>query len=44
MADVSRWKLPIAASRLIYKFPKEKKPCIDTVHSEIKALEKKGIL
>lgn len=44
MADVSKWRLPLAASRLIYKFPKEKKPCIDIVHNEIRSLEKKGII
>jgi aminoglycoside phosphotransferase (APT) family kinase protein len=44
MADIARWRLPIAASRLIYKFPTEKQPCIDTVNREMKRLERKGLI
>jgi Ser/Thr protein kinase RdoA (MazF antagonist) len=44
MKDVTRWRLPLAAARLIYKFPKEKQPCIDIVNREMKMLEKKGLV
>lgn len=44
MADVLRWRLPLAAARLIYKFPTEKQPCINTVNNQIRMLEKQGLI
>jgi Ser/Thr protein kinase RdoA (MazF antagonist) len=44
MKEVLRWRLPLAAARLIYKFPKEHQPCINIVNSEIRKLEKKGLV
>ena len=44
LPEMLKWRMPLAAARLIYKFPREKQPCINIVQGEIKKMEKRGVI